>query len=74
MIETFTQQNSVSKLRTQETPEEAEMMEQSLAAEEAFTEGFDNLGSIKEALNQIMVEPSRNAIENILKYSSSMRK
>ncbi|UKJ08608.1 hypothetical protein [Solitalea lacus] len=74
MVETFTQQNSKSKLRTQEKIEEAEMMEQSLAAEEAITEGFENLASIKEALNQVMVEPSRQSVEFILSYSNSTRK
>ena len=74
MIETFTQNKSKIELRTQEISEEAEMMENSLAAEEAYTEGYENLASIKEALNQFLVEPGQHTVENILKYSNSTRK
>ena len=74
MTETFTQEDLVRHLYTEESPEEAEMMEYSLAVNEALTERFQNFVNIKEALNQILIEPSQIKVDYILKYSVSTRK
>ncbi|SMO84802.1 hypothetical protein [Solitalea koreensis] len=74
MTEIFTQEDLVRHLYTEDTPEEAEMMENSLAVNEALTESFQNFVNIKEALNQILIEPSQITVENILNYSVSTRK
>jgi hypothetical protein len=61
-------------LYTEESPEEAELMENSLAVNEALTESFQNFVSIKEALNQILIEPGQNTVDFILDYSVSTQK
>jgi len=69
MIQTFTQNDLVRHLYTEESTLEAGLMENLLAIDEELTENFQDYCEIKQALNNSLLDPSANSVNFILEFS-----
>jgi hypothetical protein len=69
MMQTFTSDDLVRHLYTEESPQEGEALEAFLTTSEKTSDQFDQFCSIKKALNTLNLEPSIKSINLILCYS-----
>lgn len=69
MIQTFTPNDLLRHLYTEDNPIESYQIEHELARNENMTDDFNNLVCIKTALNQIMIEPSDDSVNYVLEFS-----
>ncbi len=69
MIETFTQNNLVRHLYTEESKQEAEHMNSILASDDELTENFNDYQSIMNSMNYSLLEPHPDSVNFIIEYS-----
>jgi hypothetical protein len=70
MIQTFTQNDLVRHLYTEESPQQGEAVDAFISSSEKMTHNFDDFCLIKAALNHIHLEPSPESVNSILCYSA----
>ncbi len=69
MIQTFTPNDLLRHLYTEDNPIESYQIEHELAHNETMTDDFNHLSCIKSALNKILMDPSDDSVQYILEYS-----
>jgi hypothetical protein len=70
MMQTFTQDDLVRHLYTEESPQQGEAVDAFISSSEKISHNFDDFCLIKSALNDIHLEPSEQSVKSILCYSA----
>jgi|GEM_PF-769649 len=69
MMQTFTQNDLVRHLYTEESPQQGEAVNAFISSSEQIAHNFDDFCLVKAALNHIHLEPSLDSVNSILCYS-----
>ena len=69
MMQTFTQNDLVRHLYTEESTLESDQISSFLALDEQLTESFNDYCLIKKALSLSLLDPSSDSVNYILEYS-----
>lgn len=69
MMQTFTQDDLLRHLYTEESPQQGEAMEAYISSSHKMSHSFEDFCQIKEALNDINLEPSPNSVNSVFCYS-----
>ena len=69
MIQTFTQNDLLRHLYTEESKLEAELMNSLLASDHELTESFNDYRSIMKSINYSLLEPHPDSVNFIIEFS-----
>ncbi len=69
MIQTFTQNDLVRHLYTEESKQEADEMNSYLAVDDEFNDDFNDYRTIMDQLSSSLIAPGSDSINFILEYS-----
>lgn len=74
MVETFTQNEMIKAMYHELNVEGMVELENQIEKSSEIENNFQNLNVLKTQLNKLLVSPSNEVIDNIMKYSMSYNK